>query len=154
MKTIGKNKPLAVVFWALSVAAAVIIFKFSCDTGEESAELSGSLLAVLAEFLQKYISHNFLRKLAHFCEFAALGFFVCGAVGFTLGRRVIEIALPVCVLYSVSDEIHQYFVPDRACRIFDVFVDSCGSLTGILIFLLLIFLIEKAINHKKCKQCK
>ena len=148
MKTIGKNKPLAVIFWLMSAAVAFVIFKFSCDTAEESSELSESLLAVIIEFIGRYISHNLLRKIAHFCEFAALGFFVGGAVKFTFDKTKVYFPLPICVLYSISDEIHQYFVPGRACRLFDVFVDTCGSLTGILVFLLLIFIILKIINRK------
>lgn len=152
MNTIGKNKPLAVIFWIMFAAVAVVIFKLSCDTGEESAELSASLLSVIIEFIGKFISHNLLRKIAHFCEFAALGFFAAGGIKFTFDKSKIYFPLPVCVLYSISDEIHQYFVPERACRIFDVFVDSCGSLTGILVFLLLIFIVEKIMN--KNNTCK
>lgn len=148
MKKLGKNKILAVIFWIFAAAVAVVIFRFSCDTGEESAEVSESLLSVIIEFIGRFISHNLLRKIAHFCEFAALGFFVAGGIKFTFDRNKIYIPLIPCILYSVSDEIHQYFVPERACRIFDVFVDSCGSLTGILVFALLIFIIEKIINRK------
>lgn len=149
MKRIEKNKPLAVIFWLLAVGVAVFIFRLSCDTGEESAEVSAGLLAWIIEFIGKYISHNLLRKIAHFCEFAALGFFVGGAVKFTFGSGKVYIPLIPCVLYAISDEIHQYFVPERACRVFDVFVDSCGSFTGILVFALLIFIIEKIMNRKK-----
>ena len=150
MKKIGKNKTLAVISWIFAAAVAVVIFRFSCDTGEESAEVSESLLAVIIEFIGRYFPHDVLRKIAHFCEYAALGFFTGGAVKFTFNKSKIYFPLPVCILYSVSDEIHQYFVPGRACKLFDVFIDSCGSLTGILVFLLLIFIIEK-INNRKNK---
>lgn len=148
MKTIGKNKPFAVVSWAFAVAVAIIIFKFSCDTGEESAEVSAGLLSLIIDFIGNFISHNLLRKIAHFCEFAALGFFTAGGIRFTFDKGRIYAPLIISVLYAVSDEIHQYFVPERACRIFDVFVDGSGALTGILVFTLLIFIIEKIINRK------
>lgn len=148
MKKIGKNKILAVISWIFAVTVAVIIFRFSCDTGKESAEVSAGLLSIIIEFIGKFISHNLLRKIAHFCEFAALGFFVAGGIKFSFDRNKFYIPLIPCVLYSLSDEIHQYFVPERACRVFDIFVDSCGSLTGILAFALLIFIIEKIINRK------
>ncbi len=143
MKLIEKNKPLAVVFWLLTAAVMVFIFMFSSDTGAESEELSQSLLGIIVEFIGKFISHNTLRKLAHFTEFAALGFCLSGAIHFTFGKRKLYLPLIPAVIYAVSDEIHQYFVPDRACRIFDVLVDSAGSATGIAIFLLIIFLINK-----------
>ncbi len=148
MKKIGKNKILAVIFWIFTVLVAAVIFRFSCDTGKESAAVSESLLSVIMEFIGRFISHNLLRKIAHFCEFAALGFFAAGGIKFTFDKNRFYIPLIPCILYSVSDEVHQYFVPERACRIFDVFVDSCGSLTGILVFALLIFILEKLINRK------
>lgn len=149
MKTVQKNKALAVISWILVAVVAYIIFQFSCDTAEESAEVSGSLLDVIIEFIGRYISHNMLRKIAHFCEFAALGFFTASAFRFSFCKVKFFFPLIPCVLYAASDEIHQIFVPGRAFGVFDIFIDSCGSLTGILVFLLLIFIIEKLINKKK-----
>ncbi len=143
MKLTEKNKVAAAIFWILTAAVMVLIFMFSSDTGEESEEISQNLLGIIIEFIGKFISHNTLRKLAHFTEFAALGFCVCGSIHYTFGKRKIYIPLIPCVLYAVSDEIHQYFVPERACRIFDVLVDSAGCLTGIAIFSLIIFIIKK-----------
>lgn len=148
MILLQKNKPLAVVFWVLTAAVMVIIFMFSSDTGEESKQVSQNLLGIIIEFIGKFISHNTLRKLAHFTEFAALGFCMTGAIHFTFGRRDFYIPLIPCIIYAVSDEVHQYFVPERACRIFDVFVDSCGIATGIAIFLLIIFIISNAAKTK------
>lgn len=39
-----------------------------------------------------------------------------------------------CALYACSDELHQYFVPGRSCRFFDVYVDSTGAFCGALLF--------------------
>ena len=144
-----KNKPLAVVFWALTLAVMILIFKFSAATGEESEAVSQNLLSKIIEILGNYISHNFLRKLAHFSEFAALGFCMAGAIHFTFGKRKFYLPLIPCVLYAISDEIHQYFVPERACRVFDMFVDTCGIATGIGIFLLFILIISKIAKKKE-----
>ena len=134
----------AVIFWILSAVIMCIIFRFSSENGEESKEVSESVLAVIIEYLGNIVSLNVLRKIAHFTEYAALGFCMSGAIYFTFSRNSFYIPLIPCVLYAVSDEIHQYFVPERACRIFDVFVDSCGSSVGILIFLLIILIIDRA----------
>ena len=144
-----KNKFFAAVFWVLSLAVMVMIFTFSAATGEESEEVSQNLLSKIIEFIGNYISHNFLRKLAHFSEFAALGFCMAGAIHFTFGKRKFYLPLIPCVLYAVSDEIHQHFVPERACRVFDMFVDTCGIMTGIGIFLLLILIISKITKKKE-----
>lgn len=146
-----KNKPLAVIFWLLTAAVMVIIFMFSADTGEESEEISQSLFGMLIDYIGRFISHDVLRKIAHFTEFAALGFCMTGAIHYTFGKRKFFLPFIPCVLYAVSDEIHQYFVPERACRIFDVFIDSCGVATGIGIFLLFLFIVSKLIKNKACK---
>lgn len=146
-----KNKPLAVIFWLLTAAVMVIIFMFSADTGEESEEISQSLFGMLIDYIGRFISHDVLRKIAHFTEFAALGFCMTGAIHYTFGKRNFFLPFIPCVLYAVSDEIHQYFVPERACRIFDVFIDSCGVATGIGIFLLFLFIVSKSIKNKACK---
>lgn len=149
MLFLNKNKFLAVIFWLLSAVIMVLIFNFSAATGDESEELSQNLLTKIIEFIGNFISHNTLRKLAHFSEFAALGFCVTGAIHYTFGKRKFYVPLIPCVLYAISDEIHQHFVPERACRIFDMFVDSCGIMTGIGIFLLFIHIISKIIKKKE-----
>ena len=147
-----KNIPFAILFMLMTIAVMFVIFRFSSATGEESEEVSQSLLSVIIEFIGNYISHNFLRKLAHFSEFAALGFFMAGTFHFASGKLKFYVPLIPCMLYAVSDEIHQHFVPDRACRIFDVFVDSSGSLTGIVIFILLIAIIRKITEKRSDNQ--
>lgn len=152
MKKVSKNIPIAVICWIMSVAVAVVIFMFSCDTGEESAEVSESLLSVIIEFIGRYISHNFLRKLAHFCEFAALGFFVSGGVRFTFANEKKYIPFIICLIYSASDEIHQFYVPERACKVFDIFIDSCGAFAGIIALSILIYVIEDLVSRAKIKK--
>ena len=149
MKTIGKNKTLAIISWIFAAIVAVIIFHFSSETAEESAALSESLLSAIIEFIGKYIPHALVRKTAHFCEFAALGFFVSSGFRFSFGKRYIFLPLICCALYATSDEIHQIFVDGRAFVFFDIFIDACGSLTGILVLTLLVFIIEKKMNRKK-----
>lgn len=149
MFLLRKNKPLAIVFWILTAAVMVIIFMFSAATGEESEKVSQNLLGLIIEYIGQFISHNALRKIAHFTEFAALGFCTAGAIHFTFLKRSFFASFVPCVLYSVSDEIHQYFVPDRACRIFDIFVDSCGIAIGIGIFLLIIFIVNRIYDKNR-----
>lgn len=146
---LNKNKFLAVIFWIFSIAVMYVIFMFSAATGEESEAVSQNLLAKIIEFIGNYISHNTLRKLAHFSEFAALGFFMSGAIHYTFGKQKFYVPLIPCFLYAVSDEVHQHFVPERACRVFDMFVDTCGVVTGIGIFLLFILIITKIVQKKE-----
>ena len=138
--------------WALAAACAAAIFLFSAQTGAESAELSGGVLALFSQFLTTLFgeaAHNVLRKFAHFFIFAALMFFVYHAFFRTRRRRRLSPFEPfaVCVLYAVSDEAHQYFIPERACRLFDVGVDALGCILGGLCFYILVktiqFIVQK-----------
>jgi VanZ family protein len=49
------------------------------------------------------------------------------------GKKKISWMILICVLYAISDEIHQSFVPGRGPSIIDVFIDSTGAITGIIL---------------------
>lgn len=140
----------AVFFWLLCAVMMYVIFRFSSETGEESKQVSEGLLSVIIEYIGNVISHNVLRKIAHFTEYAALGFCMSGAIYFSFEKCNFVSLIP-CAVYALGDEIHQYFVPERACRVFDIFIDTCGSAVGILIFLLIAFLIKKLQKSKTKK---
>lgn len=66
-----------------------------------------------------------------------LGFLVQNAVTVSGARRAraFAISLAICVVYAVSDEVHQLFVPGRAFQTSDLMMDTIGSITGILMAL-------------------
>ena len=51
-----------------------------------------------------------------------------------MSKRFI-VSIVISVLYAVSDEIHQIFVPSRVGAVADVFIDSLGATLGICIAL-------------------
>ncbi len=63
-------------------------------------------------------------KLAHFLEYAVLGFL--------LGRGTgqFDLALAIAALYGLSDELHQAFVPGREASILDWLADALGAAFG------------------------
>lgn len=63
----------------------------------------------------------------------------------------ILLALLICILYAISDEIHQIFVPGRSGEIRDVVIDSSGSSTGILVYSIVSQIIER-MNRKALKM--
>lgn len=148
---------LGVLFaWLLVALCAAGIFMLSAQNGEQSAELSGGMMEQFARFMTALFgeaAHNIFRKFAHFFAYCALMFLTYHAVWRT--RRLLSPVLPftLCVLYAVSDEVHQYFVPERACRLFDVFIDTLGCIVGGLCFYLLFRLIrllkQKFVNRKR-----
>ena len=72
-----------------------------------------------------------LRKIAHFTEFAALG--MCLAWRFGMLQRANYWPVLCGVAAACVDETIQRFVPDRGPSLFDVGIDSCGVLTGIIL---------------------
>ncbi len=52
-------------------------------------------------------------------------------------NKKIFICLFLVLLYAISDEVHQYFVDNRAGRVVDVLIDGLGSIIGLglIIFL-------------------
>lgn len=132
--------------WTLAILCAAAIFWLSSQSGEESAALSSHTMLPFVWIMERLFGengHTVFRKFAHFFAYNALMFLTYHALFRTRKRHRLAFLPPLsaCVLYAVSDEIHQYFVPDRACRIFDVGVDTLGCLTGGLCFWLLVRLI-------------
>lgn len=143
---------LAVFFWLLSASCAGCIFWLSSRSGDQSQSMSDSIRGILAKILGLPLGSFIVRKSAHFLEYAALGFLI-GCALFLSRRRFSPIfSVLCCALYSVSDEIHQYFVPERACRIFDVGVDTFGSLTGALALALVIIVVNSIAMRRKEKH--
>ncbi|MBQ7579913.1 MAG: VanZ family protein [Clostridia bacterium] len=129
--------------WLPAVAVMVIIFCFSAQGADESAQVSGGLLDWLEKVFHITLNQNFIRKTAHALEFCALG--VAAEIGFfvSLGRIAPVATLIFSFLYSLSDEIHQIFVPGRACMAKDIFIDLCGAAVGTLFFILIAAIIGK-----------
>ena len=134
------------------------IFFMSAHPGGESGALSKQIVTLIVSVVvPDYASlplheqaswfdgiHLFIRKLAHFTEFAILGGLVINLLAripaFDKNQDAcktpaasIAISWILTCAYAASDEIHQAFVPGRACMITDVLIDSAGALTGILL---------------------
>lgn len=142
---------LAVFFWLLAAACAGCIFWLSSKDGNQSQNMSDSVRGILMKLFGSLLNSFIVRKFAHFFEYAVLGFLI-GCALFLSRRRFSPITAVICsALYSISDEIHQYFVPGRACRIFDVGVDTLGALTGTLILALIILIMNSIAMRRKEK---
>ena len=74
-------------------------------------------------------------KLAHVLEYALLGFLLCR--GLQWARWYWILAWTVAVLYGITDEIHQSFVPGRDASPWDAFADVVGAMVGIVLALYL-----------------
>jgi VanZ family protein len=75
-------------------------------------------------------------KLLHIAAYVPLGFLVLRALS---GGRLAAITWPralaavaISVLYGVSDEIHQMFVPGRTADPLDIVADAIGATLGVM----------------------
>ena len=130
--------------WALVILWMALIFLFSHQPATESAEMSSGITRIISNIIKAIASnidlnqeslHHIIRKCAHFTIYLILGLLVHNAL---IGNNIstlkrILLAFLICVLYAVSDEIHQIFIPGRSGQISDVLLDSSGGLLGILI---------------------
>ena len=77
------------------------------------------------------VVHFITRKIAHFTEYAILGFLAARA--FRPNRRWFLICVALVVVYALVDEYHQSFVPSRTASISDSLIDMAGGLTALII---------------------
>ena len=82
--------------------------------------------------------HFITRKVAHFTEYAILGFLAARAFRTSprpaIRQRWFWISAALVVVFALLDEYHQSFVPNRTGTIYDSFIDISGGLAA-LIFL-------------------
>ena len=144
----------------LLVIWAAVIFAMSAQPAKESSQLSGGIVkkvisAVCSDFenlsaeRQTRITSTvtlIVRKTAHFLEY-----FILGLLAFVTANtfrrykffvRTLS-AADFCMLYAVSDEIHQYFVPGRACRFGDICIDTAGSILAIVLLAWIVIIKKK-----------
>ena len=83
-----------------------------------------------------------VRKTAHFLEYLVLGFLLSGVFGEYRMRpgKWMQRAWIAGTLYACTDEVHQIFTAGRSCQLSDICLDSAGTLTGVLLFLLILWL--------------
>jgi VanZ family protein len=71
--------------------------------------------------------------LGHFSVYAALAVLLWWALRGAGVRRQLLWAFVLAVLYGLTDEYHQRFVPNRHPDLFDLATDAAGALVALLI---------------------
>ena len=133
-----------IIRWTLVLIWMGVIFAFSSQDVQASSQSSGIVSDVIIEVVEDTfpdadISEDVfeftLRNAAHFLLYFVLGIFVFIAISnYNLQWiSMVGISLLIAVLYALSDEVHQYFVPGRAFEISDLLIDSLGAILGILL---------------------
>lgn len=162
MSNVTKSRVFAMLSHALVLLWMGVIFSFSAQPGEESADLSGGISHLFmtlwnhifglgwddAKVLAMTEIWDFpIRKLAHMTEFGILAVLIFAAIKYyakiqtTKQRYFIAWIATAC--YAATDEFHQLFVPDRSGNLFDVGVDSTGALVALCMVALVTCLYRK-----------
>lgn len=125
----------------LSVGMMALLFYSSSMPGDESGAASMGIIDQLQNALPPLrlfdadMLHFLLRKGAHFTAYFTLAFFTAHALKYYLWQprlpyKLFFVAWGIASLYGVLDEIHQYFVPGRACLLSDMVINAVGALFG------------------------
>lgn len=130
-------KIILVILWM------TLIFCFSNQKADDSSKLSDGLIVKVASiFVDKNLSTKdkeiileryttVVRKTAHFSIYLILGILVISLLLEYNIKYIILVSLITCLLYSISDEVHQLFIEGRSGEVRDVLIDTTGSLVGI-----------------------
>ena len=156
-----------IIYALFVVFILVTIFSFSNEVADKSSSTSAKVIEGTIKMIEPKITQEklnlkisilqpIIRKCAHFTLYAALGFFTYNFVR-TIRSKIIKnrenttktflIASQIfCTTYSLTDEMHQMFIPGRSGEIRDILIDSLGALTGILICIVFLRLVRKIIT--------
>lgn len=132
---------ILIIFWMS------LIFNFSNKNAVQSESNSNAIIDFIIDASSHITGKNYnelqiqnfydilefpIRKSAHFTLYLILGVLVyLFVVEFNINKKII-ISLLICVIFALSDEIHQLFIEGRSGELRDVLIDMLGSFVGII----------------------
>ena len=162
MKKLDKKIQIKVVKIILIIIWMITVFRFSNQGGTESSSTSAKVTKVIVDVVvndkkeenKVQIANKIekvVRKFAHYTIYTIGGVLIMNYAYTTDKTKKQQTfgSLLFGAFYAATDEVHQYFVPGRSARVFDVGIDTLGVITGIIIFTIIISIINKIRNTKK-----
>jgi len=107
--------------WTITILIAIAIFYISTQTFPQGSPGP--------EFRLKPLIY-------HFSAFFFLNLFLLISITKGKNKKLIPLAIILTILYAISDELHQSFVPGRHTSISDILIDTIGILTATIIYYL------------------
>lgn len=146
-----------VIFTFGLIATVCFIFSNSMKVAEASSAASGQVLELIRSVLTRLghpglaqrITMHFVRKLAHFCEYALEGFWLMLCLRVYTRRFVRHVSWPLLggLLTALADETIQMFSSGRSSQVTDVWLDFIGILCGLLAGLLVLAVFQGCTRH-------
>ena len=163
------RKIIIVILVIIDILIFRTIFVFSGQNGDESTKISRGITESVTSNIKSiqnesdeiekenklFIIEVIIRKMAHFSLYTVMGLITMSI--FILLTKIedkhkILYTLLIGIIYSITDELHQLFVADRAAKLMDVAIDSIGVIFGMyIIFVMYRLNISKKYNIK-CKN--
>lgn len=158
----ARRRAWRALLWVMVLGTMGMIFSFSAQPGEQSSDLSTRIaewiLRVFAPTVETFAPARrqlvleevcfYVRKAAHFGEYAFLAFWAC-----LLLREYAAACAPLkawawATLYAATDEVHQLLVSGRAGMVRDVAIDSAGALVGAGVAMGILLIKKQRIRNK------
>ena len=133
------------IAWSLVLLWMGVIYGLSAQVAVESNALSHGVTEIVVETVQAVVPsvelsvdtlNHLVRKNAHLFAYLVLGMLVSHAFARNglHGSENAKYTIRICVLYALSDEVHQMMVPGRGPAFMDVMIDSLGVCIGLSIY--------------------
>lgn len=119
------------VFWIILILGLGSSFGAASETSRIIRPVLEFLFPTASHETLAFL-HGFIRKLAHFVEYAVLGFLACRA--FAPGKNWRFAAAALVVAVAASDELFQSVNPSRTGSRWDVALDVFGGVTAIFLY--------------------
>ncbi len=148
----SKKKLFIIINIVLVVLWCGVIFYLSSRTAPQSnaqsRPISGAVVRTIDKIENKNSPENVLikkiaefddklRDVAHSGCYFVLALLVANLMYLLkiFKWKAVFITIIFCMLYALSDEVHQLFVPGRAFQLIDLTNDLIGVILGILLYL-------------------
>ena len=138
-----RDKIKKIISLILLILWCLLIFYFSNQVGDISRQSSSNFINLINKILNINLynyeySVYIVRKLAHMFLYFILYLLSLNVCKCFKIKKYYLYSFIFCLIYSISDEVHQLFIFERSFGIIDVLFDMVGSFIG--------FILIKAIN--------
>ena len=148
----SRAKTAGIAFLIITVVWSLVIWSFSLKNAESSTVDSNAAKSAIESIIETVfgedvdIDTNLIRKLAHFCEFAVLGFLAFMTFYFLNHRGYLHlIVYPALwgLVVAVTDEFIQLFFEGRSAELSDVFLDLSGAVAAATVLAVIVRITNK-----------
>ena len=158
-----KVKVIRFILVLLLILTFGMIFNFSNQDSEKSGSTSQKVTEAITKDVKSIQKLNknekakvidkiedVIRKIAHFSIYSLVGILLMALLStYNISENnKIFYTIIIGMIYAMSDEFHQSFIPGRSGQVSDVFLDTLGVSVGCLFILLIIKIVNKLKKNK------